>query len=126
MTNQSARLDRVFHALSDPTRRAIVARLSRGAATVSELARPFAMAMPTLLQHLHVLEESRLIRSEKVGRVRTCEMEPAALGAAETWIEQQRAIWEGRLERMEAYVADLHRKNPQRKEKKHGKRRKSR
>jgi DNA-binding transcriptional ArsR family regulator len=125
MTNQSSSLDRVFQALSDPTRRAIVARLSRGAASVSELARPFAMAMPTLLQHLHVLEESRLIRTEKVGRVRTCEMEPAALGTAETWIAQQRAIWAGRLDRMEAYVADLHRKDPrQLKEKKHGKGRK--
>ena len=100
-------------------------RLSRGAASVSELAKPFAMAMPTLLQHLRVLEESRLIRTEKVGRVRTCEMEPAALGPAETWIAQQRAIWEGRLDRMEAYVVDLHRKNPQRKQKKHGKGRKS-
>ena len=100
-------------------------RLSRGAASVSELAKPFAMAMPTLLQHLHVLEESRLIRTEKVGRVRTCEMESAALGPAETWIAQQREIWEGRLDRKEAYVVDLHRKNPLRKEKKHGKGRKS-
>ena len=125
MANQLVSLDRVFHALSDPTRRAIVSRLSRGPASVSELARPFVMAMPTLLQHLHVLEESRLIRTEKVGRVRTCEMEPAALGPAETWIAQQRAIWEGRLNRMEAYVADLHRKDRQRQERKHGKRRKS-
>lgn len=125
MTNQLASLDRIFHALSDPTRRAIVGRLSRGAASVSELAKPFAKAMPTLLQHLRVLEESRLIRSEKVGRVRTCEMEPAALSLAETWIGKQRAIWEGRLDRMEAYVGDLHRKHPQRKEKGHGKRHKS-
>ena len=125
MANQLVSLDRVFHALSDPTRRAIVSRLSRGPASVSELAWPFVMAMPTLLQHLHVLEESRLIRTEKVGRVRTCEMEPAALGPAETWIAQQRAIWKGRLNRMEAYVADLHRKDRQRQERKHGKRRKS-
>jgi DNA-binding transcriptional ArsR family regulator len=125
MTNQSASLDRVFHALADPTRRAIVSRLSRGPASVSELAQPFAMAMPTLLQHLRVLEESRLIRSEKVGRIRTCEIEPAALGRAESWIAQQRAVWEGRLDRMEAYVAGLQRKEAQRKEKKHGKRRKS-
>lgn len=125
MTNQSAGLDRVFHALADPTRRAIVARLSRGPASVSELARPFAMAMPTLLQHLKVLEDSRLIRSEKVGRVRTCEIEPAALGRAESWIAEQRAVWEGRLDRMEAYVAALQRKDTQRKEKKHGKGRNS-
>src|SRR5262249_38155524 len=110
----------------DPTRRAIVARLSRGAASVSELARPFAMAMPTLLQHLHVLEESRLIRTAKVGRVPSCAMEPAALGSAETWIAQQRTSWKGRLDRMEAYVADLHGKDRQQKEKKYGKRRKSR
>ncbi len=124
MTNQEASLDRVFHALSDPTRRAIVSRLSRGPASVSELARPFVMAMPTLLQHLKVLEESRLIRTEKVGRVRTCEIEPSALGRAETWISRQRAVWEGRLDRMESYVSGLQRKDSQRKEKKHGKGRK--
>jgi DNA-binding transcriptional ArsR family regulator len=118
MPNQSTSLDRVFHALSDPTRRAIVRRLSRGPASVSELARPFAMAMPSLLQHLRVLEASSLIRSEKVGRVRTCEMRPAALSVAEGWLAERRALWESRLDRMEAYVAAL-----QRKEKKHGKRR---
>src|SRR5262249_53576750 len=123
MTNQSMNLDRIFHALSDPTRRAIVSRLSRGAASVSELARPFAMAMPTLLQHLHVLEESRLIRTEKIGRVRSCEMAPAALSPAEGWIAEHRALWESRLDRMEAHVTDLYRKESQRKEKKHGKRR---
>jgi DNA-binding transcriptional ArsR family regulator len=117
MPNQSARLDRVFQALSDSTRRAIVGRLSRGPASVSELAKPFAMAMPSLLQHLQVLEASRLIRTAKVGRVRTCEIEPAALGVAEAWIAAQRAMWEARLDRMEAYVANL--KNQ---ESKHGKR----
>jgi DNA-binding transcriptional ArsR family regulator len=126
MTNQSASLDGVFHALSDPTRRAILARLSRGAASVSELGRPFAMAMPTLLEHLRVLEACRLVRTEKVGRVRNCEMEPAALRPAESWIAQHRAMWEGRLDRMEAYVVDLHRNESQRKDKKHGKRRKPR
>ena len=119
MPNQSAGLNRVFHALSDPTRRAILGRLSRGPASVSELAKPFAMAMPSLLQHLQVLEASRLIRTEKVGRVRTCAMQPAALGAAGAWIAEQRAIWEGRLDRMAAYVASL-----QARERKHGKRRK--
>ena len=107
MPNQSINLDRVFHALADPTRRAIVYRLSRGPASVSELARPFAMAMPSLLQHLQVLEGSRLIRTEKIGRVRLCEMRPAALGIAEAWIAEQRAIWEGRLDRMEAHVKSL-------------------
>jgi hypothetical protein len=81
--------------------------------------------MPTLLQHLHVQGESRLIRTERIGRVRTCEMEPAALGPAETWIGQQRAAWDGRLDRMEAHVADFDRKDPRRKEKKHGKGRKT-
>jgi len=75
------------------------------------------MAMPSLLQHLRVLEESHLIRSEKAGRVRTCEMQPMALSVAEGWLAKQRALWEGRLDRMEAYVATL-----QCKEKKHGKR----
>lgn len=118
MPNKTAlNLDQVFHALSDPTRRAIVHRLSRGSATVSELAKPFAMAMPSLLQHLRVLEDSRLIRSEKAGRVRTCEMEPLALRIAERWLAERRALWEGRLDRMEAYVATM-----QGKEKKHGKR----
>lgn len=120
MPNQRAALDRVFHALSDPTRRAIVGRLSRGPASVSELAKPFAMALPSLLQHLRVLEESRLIRTAKVGRVRTCAMAPSALGIAGAWIAEQRALWEGRLDRMEAYVARL-----QAQEKKHAKRHKS-
>jgi len=118
MPNQiSLNLDQVFHALSDPTRRAIVHRLSRGPASVSELAKPFAMAMPSLLQHLRVLEDSRLIRSEKSGRVRTCEMQPSALSIAEGWLAEQRVLWEGRLDRMEAYIAAL-----QSKEKKHAKR----
>ena len=83
---------------------------------MSELAKPFSMAMPSLLQHLRVLEASRLIRSEKTGRVRTCEMQPSALSLAEGWLVEQRALWEGRLDRMETYVATL-----QSKEKKHGK-----
>lgn len=119
MPNRNPGLDRVFQALADPTRRAIVGRLTRGPASVSELARPFAMAMPSLLQHLQVLEACRLIRSRKVGRVRTCTLEPAALGAAGAWIAEQRALWEGRLDRMEAYVAEL-----QAQEKTHAKRRK--
>jgi DNA-binding transcriptional ArsR family regulator len=120
MPNQSAGLDRVFHALADPTRRAIVGRLSRGPASVGELARPHAMALPSLLQHLRVLEGSRLVRTRKVGRVRTCALAPSALGAAGAWIAEQRALWEGRLDRMEAYAASLHRK-----ESKHGRRHRS-
>ena len=120
MPNQTATLDRVFHALSDPTRRAIVHRLSRGPASVSELAKPFSMAMPSLLQHLQVLEASRLIHTEKVGRVRTCAIEPSALDVAHGWITEQRAIWEARLDRMETYIVTL-----QSKEKRHGKRQKT-
>jgi DNA-binding transcriptional ArsR family regulator len=120
MPNQSAGLDGVFHALSDPTRRAIMARLSRGPASVSELGRPFAMAMPSLLQHLQVLEQSNLIRSVKAGRVRTCEMQPHALGAAGDWIAEQRAVWEGRTDRMAAYVESLHKQNLHKKEKRDG------
>jgi DNA-binding transcriptional ArsR family regulator len=107
MTNNSAALDRLFHALADPTRRAIVARLCRGPASVSELAKPLSMALPTVLQHLQVLELSRLIRSEKTGRVRTCHLEPIAFSTVEQWIGRQRVVWEQRLDRMEAYVKTL-------------------
>ena len=110
----SEALSRVFHALADPTRRAIMTRLGQGPASVSELARPFSMAMPSLLQHLQVLEESRLIRTAKVGRVRTCEIQPVALDAAGSWIAQQRAVWEGRLDRMEAYVTRLYKQEKRR------------
>src|SRR5262245_17394594 len=120
MPNPCTSLDRVFHSLSDPTRRAIVHRLSRGPASVSELAKPFSMAMPSLLQHLQVLEASRLIHTEKVGRVRTCAIEPSALDVAHGWITEQRAIWEARLDRMDTYIATL-----QSKEKRHGKRQKT-
>ncbi len=129
MTNHQPSLDRVFQALSDPTRRAIVQRLSRGTATVSELRAPFSMALPTLLQHLRILEASGLIGTAKVGRVRTCAMRPAAFGAAEAWLAARRAVWEARLDRMEAYVAGLASQRPARsrnvtieaKEKKRGK-----
>lgn len=119
MPNYSANLDRLFQALADPTRRAIVGCLSRGPASVSELARPFRMAMPSLLQHLRMLEDCRLIRTEKVGRVRMCELRPSTLGAATTWLAEQRAMWESRLDRMDAYVVKL-----QAQEKKNAKRRK--
>jgi DNA-binding transcriptional ArsR family regulator len=107
MTNNGAALDNIFHALSDPTRRAIVQRLCRGPAPVSELAKPLSMALPTVLQHLQVLEASRLIRSQKAGRVRTCHLEPIAFSTIEQWIGRQRLIWEQRLDRMEAYIKTL-------------------
>ena len=106
MLNQSA-LDRVFLALADPTRRHIVERLSRGPASVSELAEPHAMSLPAVLQHLQQLEASGLVRSEKKGRVRTCRLEPKALSTAEKWIAEQRALWEGRLDRLEDYLQIL-------------------
>ena len=107
MLNESTRLDRAFQALADPARRGMLARLSRGSATVSELARPLPMSLPAVLQHLQALEASGLVRSEKRGRVRTCRLEPGALAAAEGWIAEQRALWEGRTDRLEAYLEEL-------------------
>src|SRR3954452_2377455 len=103
MLNESTRLDLAFQALADPTRRGLVARLSRAPASVSELARPLRMSLPAVMQHLKLLEASGLVRSEKKGRVRPCRVEPAALAAAEGWIAKQRAIWEARLDRFETY-----------------------
>jgi DNA-binding transcriptional ArsR family regulator len=96
-----------FQALADPTRRSIVERLSRGSASVSELAAPLAISLPAVHQHLQVLEHSGLVRSEKVGRVRTCHLEPTMLQTAEKWIEQRREMWERRLERLDAFLATL-------------------
>jgi DNA-binding transcriptional ArsR family regulator len=105
MLNQSARLDLVFQALADPTRRVMVERLSRGPASVSELAEPLAMSLPAVIQHLQVLEGSGLVRSEKAGRVRTCRIEAAALRTAEHWIAARRGSWERRLDRLGDYLA---------------------
>lgn len=112
MLNQSAALDLAFQALADPTRRTIVSRLSRGPASVSELARPLEMTLPAVLQHLRLLEESGLVRSEKKGRVRTCRIEPKALRSAEGWIARQRSLWEGRLDRLENYLSELQNETP--------------
>jgi DNA-binding transcriptional ArsR family regulator len=106
MLNRSAPLDLVFQALADPTRRVIVERLSRGPASVSVLARPLAMSLPAVMQHLQVLETSGLVRSDKVGRVRTCRIEPAALRTAEHWVAGRRASWERRLDRLGDYLAE--------------------
>jgi len=97
--------DEVFHALSDPSRRAMVERLTRGPASVTDLARPLPMSLAAVIQHLQVLEASGLVRSEKTGRVRTCHIEPDALRAAEAWITQQRTAWENRLDRLGDYLA---------------------
>ena len=100
-------LDRLFHALADPARRAMVERLSRGPAPVSELARPLPMSLPAVMQHLGVLADAGLVRSEKVGRVRTCAIEPQALGQAEQWINTRRVEWENRLDRLGEYLKTL-------------------
>ena len=94
-------LDKAFRALADPSRRSIVVRLSRGPASVSELAEPLAMSLPAAVQHIDVLQKSGLIRSEKVGRVRTCRLEPAPLRSVEQWIAQHRTVWENRLDRLD-------------------------
>ena len=107
MLNRSDGLDRLFHALADPARRAMLERLTRGSAPVSELARPLPMSLPAALQHLGVLEAAGLVRSEKIGRVRTCAIVPQALGQAEQWISARRVEWEHRLDRLGKYLKTL-------------------
>jgi len=104
--NQTRRLDRVFHALADSTRRDMVERLIRGPASVSELAEPLTMSLPAVMQHIQVLEACHLVRSEKVGRVRTCRLEPGPLRMAEAWIGHQRTAWEHRLDQLGGYLAE--------------------
>ncbi len=106
MLDQSATLDLLYHALADPTRRGMVERLSRGPASVSELAQPLDMTLSAVVQHLQVLEASGLVRSQKVGRVRTCHIEPMALCRAERWIATRRTTWERRLDRLGDYLAE--------------------
>jgi DNA-binding transcriptional ArsR family regulator len=106
MLKQSLELDVVFHALADPSRRLIVERLSQGSATVTDLAEPLPMSMPAVLQHLQVLQDSGLVRSRKVGRVRTCSIEVKALQPVERWIGERRSSWERRLDRLGDYLAD--------------------
>ncbi|MBO9647576.1 MAG: helix-turn-helix transcriptional regulator [Variovorax sp.] len=114
MANQCAEpesLTDIFYALADPTRRDIVSMLVRGPETVSVLAAPFDMALPSFMKHLSVLERSGVIRSDKVGRVRTCELLPASLNHAERWLAEERATWEARTDRMVAFVERLHQEN---------------
>jgi DNA-binding transcriptional ArsR family regulator len=107
MLNYEGPLDRMFQALADPTRRAIVERLSRGPSSVSDLARPFPMTLPAVMQHLAVLEGSGLVLSEKVGRVRQCRIEPRALGEMEGWLNARILAWERRLDRLDRYLREL-------------------
>jgi DNA-binding transcriptional ArsR family regulator len=104
MVNYKSPLDAAFHALADPTRRAVVNRLARGPASVKELAQPFGMGLPSFMKHLRVLEKNGLISSEKVGRVRTCRVNTERLTAAESWLSEQRALWQARTDRLADYV----------------------
>jgi DNA-binding transcriptional ArsR family regulator len=102
-----AQLNLVFQALADPTRRAVVERLSRGPTATSELAQPFKMALPSFLQHLDVLQRSGLVQSRKTGRVRTYELAPNTLKEAEDWLASQRSLWERRLDQLDSFVEGL-------------------
>lgn len=104
---KSAVADDVFYALSNSTRRKVLEQLSVGPATVSDLAAPFDMKLPSFVQHLSVLEESRLVKSKKRGRVRTYEIVPDRLKVAEDWLSKQRDLWEARLDRFDSYVKQL-------------------
>ncbi len=107
MAKHDPNLSLIFQALSDPTRRGFLARLGQGAVPVSELARPTGLALPTVMRHLGVLEDAALIRTEKTGRTRMCHARPETLAATEGWLADQRALWEARTDRLEAYVAKL-------------------
>jgi len=111
------RLSATFHALSDPTRRAILSRLSQGDASVNELAAPFSMSLPAVSKHLKVLEQAQLISRSKEAQWRPCKLESAPLREADNWIEQYRVIWEARFERLDDYLADLQAKEGPRKRK---------
>ena len=108
MTNNAIGLDHVFHALADPTRRAVVERLGQGSLSVGELAKPFGMALPSFVQHLKVLEQCGLLKTHKSGRVRMCEIAPQPLAAAEDWLGRQRALWTQRLDQLDAFLVQHH------------------
>jgi DNA-binding transcriptional ArsR family regulator len=107
MLNKLSALDAAFEALADPSRRAMLAQLSRGPSSVSALAKPLDMTLPAVMQHLAILEESGLVRTEKVGRVRTCRIEPQAMSRAEQWLNQRRLEWERNFDRLGEYLDSL-------------------
>jgi DNA-binding transcriptional ArsR family regulator len=107
MDNQSIELDAVFHALADPTRRAVLGRLGQGTATIGELAAPFDMALPSFMKHIAVLERSRLIVSRKSGRVRTCALDRDNLVAAERWFGEQHLLWQTRYSKLDSLLASI-------------------
>ena len=110
MEQHQEQLNGIFQALADPTRRAVLGRLGRGPASISELARPFDMALPSFMKHIHLLEGSGLIRTRKEGRVRTCAIEKKAFARIDTWLSRQRALWEDRTDRLEQFVITAHAK----------------
>ncbi|MEJ0016228.1 MAG: metalloregulator ArsR/SmtB family transcription factor [Acetobacteraceae bacterium] len=104
MEQYQARLNHLFQALADPTRRAVLGRLGKGPASISELAKPFDMALPSFMKHIHFLEDSGWIRTRKEGRVRTCLIEKKAFATADAWLSEQRALWEARFDRFDAVL----------------------
>jgi DNA-binding transcriptional ArsR family regulator len=110
MEQYAQQLSGIFQALADPTRRAVLRQLGKGPASISELAKPFDMALPSFMKHIHFLEGSGLIRTRKDGRVRTCAIEKKPFAVAEAWLSAQRALWEGRTDRLEQFVTSAPRK----------------
>lgn len=110
MAQYSSRLDGVFQSLADPTRRAVLGRLGAGPASIGELAAPFDMALPSFMKHIRYLENTGWIRTRKIGRVRTCTLERKSFVVIETWLSEQRCIWEGRTDRLERFVISTHEK----------------
>lgn len=112
MPNQSPALDDVFKALADPTRRAVLERLSEGPASMTDLAEPFSMALPSFLQHLNMLERCDLVRSKKQGRVRTYRLSPKPFAAVDHWLDRQRTLWERRLDQLDAHLQTMKDEQP--------------
>lgn len=112
MAKHETQLSLIFQALSDPTRRAMLAQIGAGAVPVSDLARPTGLALPTVMRHLAVLEEAALIATTKTGRTRLCRARPETLAATADWLAEQRSLWEARTDRLEAYVATLMKESP--------------
>jgi DNA-binding transcriptional ArsR family regulator len=111
MAKYSQRLDGAFQALADPTRRAVLGRLGQGPASISELAKPFDMALPSFMKHIRLLEDSGWIRTHKEGRVRTCLIEKKSFAVVEAWLSEQRDIWDGRTDRLERFVTSTREKD---------------
>lgn len=107
LVSHMAHLDRVFHSLSDGIRRAVIAQLANGPASIGDLAQRHRMALPSFMKHIRVLEESEIVISHKTGRVRMCALRPAALTAAQGWLEQERRVWETRLDQLDTFVETL-------------------